>query len=362
MEPGLEPVPENLNADVCINPQVLATHPSLHQPFAELVQMFLERIASPLARHFTALYEHAGWSTSGKKAGGSRATVIHQKPSAHENSMLPLIPAPAVGYSTSFSIPGRPAGSLQRAIISARAGMLSNVLKAGVRMVWAQETVQVYPYSPAESLTNTRIVSVHPATPAASPRAMVPRQDAPSTPPSMSVLVTPAIGGNNSSSSFNIPATPESPTIRRAHTRFESVHKPAGSKSGRSNSGHKPTRAVPMEIWGPADGIQHLQTRENLYPDVSSLSLTPSPDSNTNIAPRPSSYTRRPRPLESFGPNTTRALKELNFPDKVHHLCLDIHRNYLMESWSTHLLEADSITINPDGVGKIVDAMVADCE
>ncbi|KAH7904909.1 hypothetical protein BJ138DRAFT_1118961 [Hygrophoropsis aurantiaca] len=104
MQPGAEVLPENMNADVYLNPQILTRHPELHTAIAEIVQLFIEKLAVPSAKAFVDARLAHGWK---------EANETPQRPRQHINLLtLPLVPQPTTANSTRFVFPGRPSQSL----------------------------------------------------------------------------------------------------------------------------------------------------------------------------------------------------------------------------------------------------------
>lgn len=108
--PGLDVSPENLKAEVYVNPKVLLDHHELHSVIAQISQLFIADCATPLARAFAENWIQNNWNSSGSQMPSKGKTTLKGKGQA---DVMPLVPSPISPSSMHFTFHGRPRGSLE---------------------------------------------------------------------------------------------------------------------------------------------------------------------------------------------------------------------------------------------------------
>lgn len=136
--PGLDVSPENLKAEVYVNPKVLLDHHELHSVIAQISQLFIADCATPLARAFAENWIQNNWNSSGSQMPSKGKTTLKGKGQA---DVMPLVPSPVSPSSTHFTFHGRPRGSLEGLLSSG--SVLSYMPIYDGRITWKPTQIQL---------------------------------------------------------------------------------------------------------------------------------------------------------------------------------------------------------------------------
>jgi hypothetical protein len=103
--PGLDVSPENLKAEVYVNPKVLLDHHKLHSVITQMSQLFIADYATPLAQAFAENWIQNNWNGSGSQTPSKGKTTPKGKGQADG---MPLVPIPVSPSSMHFTFHGCP--------------------------------------------------------------------------------------------------------------------------------------------------------------------------------------------------------------------------------------------------------------
>ncbi|KAG2096125.1 uncharacterized protein F5147DRAFT_656726 [Suillus discolor] len=138
--PGLDISPENLKAEVYINPKVLSEHRELHLVVAQISQLFIANYATPLAQAFAENRIRNNWKGSGP---------VSQMPSKGKTTSkgkqadtTPLIPSPISPSSAHFTFYGRPRGSLE-GLMTSTSNILLYIPSYDSRITWKPTQIRL---------------------------------------------------------------------------------------------------------------------------------------------------------------------------------------------------------------------------
>ncbi|KAH7903070.1 hypothetical protein BJ138DRAFT_1107992, partial [Hygrophoropsis aurantiaca] len=331
-EPGIAIKPENLKADVYLNPRMIAAHPELHHVAAEIVQIFVERWALANVQDFRAARESLGWDYSSK----GKAPVEY---TPHNYFTLPLIPSPISSASTHFIIPGRPHGVLQELALSQQVKSSVPSL-ANNAIIWESTDV---PTSSSDTIPA-------PITP--SPSAHLAHTSPQAKKKNADVVVVPALP--RSASADSAKATPLKMTPSTSTSSFTSSHKPVRITTYDDSD----TYPEAPEIWTFQDSSS---TQPHIVNKGRSAQFHSSPISFAGFS-SPSQSNRspsKPQPIRIFGTHTSAALRANGLPDKIHRLCFRLVEDLTPEKWANELIAFEGAgNITPEMAEAIARAMI----
>ncbi|KAH7911641.1 hypothetical protein BJ138DRAFT_985364, partial [Hygrophoropsis aurantiaca] len=292
-EPDIYLAPENLKADVFVDPRMLAKHPELHAITAEMVQLFIEHWACVNAADFRVARTILGWSK------GDKITLPHTTPKK-SNRSLPLIPAPFPPSSNHFTFNGRAAGVLQD-VLSAPEGATSYIPIPGLDIICWQ--IVMVPTKGCVN-PNASVISIPQPRPAKGKAWETPSTTVLRKPPTNVIVIA--------DDNDDYPDT-DSNTF---------------SSTSKSNN--------PSTI----DGLQFTPTKlpalaSRAWPDVTAASTS---------SPVTPSGRSRPRPIQSFGDHTAKVIRNYRLPDKLHRDCFRLAEEVLSDWWAEELKSVDGMT------------------
>ncbi|KAG2154305.1 uncharacterized protein EDB93DRAFT_1102436 [Suillus bovinus] len=301
--PALDISPENLKAEIYINPKVLSEHCELHSVVAQISQLFIADYVTPLAQAFTENRIHNNWKGS---------SPVSQTPSKGKTTskgkqveIVPLIPSPVLPSLAHFTFYGCPRGSLE-GLMTSNSNILSYMPSYDSRIMWKPTQIRL---SHTQESKGYQVRKE-----GLSGRAVILAQDHSACQP-----VTPAICNQSSSS------------------QAERRHPP-------SNSDDK--------CYPPSTSDQAWRH----YPPT-----TPTRSKSTSFElPTPTLITASMLVLAPFGNETEVVLEELGYPDHFHWVCISISKDYLLKQWFLKLQEVAEIS--EEHVEAIANAMLTDSQ
>ncbi|KAG1876936.1 hypothetical protein C8R48DRAFT_590962 [Suillus tomentosus] len=300
--PGLDISPENLKAEVYVNPKVLFNHHELHSVIAQISQLFIADYVTPLARAFAENQLQNNWNSSGSQTPLKGKTTSKGKGRA---DVMPLVPSPVSPSSTHFTFHGRPQGSLEGLLSSG--SILSYMPVYDGRIAW--KPTQIRPTHTRESVSTSHLeLSQRTAVQAASPMTLT--------------IVNQSLSSESSSSDQGKRRYPPSNSDGRCYP-------PATPTKGKSTSfkWSPPTPITPMLI-------------------------------TARSPPEPRQYNMPT--LLPFGIETEAVLEELGYPDHFHQVCISISKDYLPKRWIMKLQELTEIS--EEHAEAIGNAMLTDSQ
>ncbi|KAG2154330.1 uncharacterized protein EDB93DRAFT_1081836 [Suillus bovinus] len=278
--PSLDISPENLKAEVYINPKVLSEHRELHSVVAQISQLFIADYATPLARAFAQNCIHNNWKGSGP---------VSQTPSKGKTTskgkqveIAPLIPSPISPSSAHFTFYGRPPPISYHICHPTTAELRGSQLRSNYCILGRARVIRSAKRDQVGGLSYQHRITVHPTTPAVFNQSSSSSQAERCYPPSNSDDKCYPASTSDQAWRHYPPTTP----MRSKSTSFE-----------------LPT---PMSITArsPSDSWHY-----------SMLALVP------------------------FGNETEVVLEELGYPDHFHRVCISIGKDYLPKQWFLKLQE-----------------------
>ncbi|KAG2132731.1 uncharacterized protein EDB93DRAFT_1107808 [Suillus bovinus] len=311
--PSLDISPENLKAEVYINPKVLLEHCELHLVVAQISQLFIADYATPLAQAFAQNRIRNNWKGSGpvSQTPSKGKTTLKGK----QVEIVPLIPSPVSPSSAHFTFYGRPRGSLE-GLTTSNSNILSYMPSYDSRIMWKPTQIRL--------LHTRESKGYHVRKEGPSRRAVVSAQDHSACQP-----MTPAVFNQSSSSS-----------------QAERCYPPSNS----DNKCYPPsTSDQAWRHYPPTTPTRSKSTSFELPTPTSITARSPSDSRHYSVLA-----------LVPFGNETEVVLEELGYPDHFHWVCISIGKDYLLKRWFLKLQEVAEIL--EEHVEAIANAMLTDSQ